>query len=575
MTRRVVDVHVLDNSCRGKFYPGFRERIELPETLEEYHELWTYIDGFRERGEVEGWRALMRLWSAGDAYFRLVFVLTPGRDAWSKHRGEPHFWHPVHIEISRWVQFGDHNREYLVASRGIGKSTELTLNDDIGRKLIDPNDASCVFSHTREFAGKHGAVKKNELETNDLLKGLWPDRFWQDPQKEAPSWGIVEGLTIMRSSTRMEPSFSVHAFVYKLPVGMHFDKRYYDDIEEEQAVGSEEMMAKIESQFISSQDLSSSKRERAITGTYYHPAGLMRRLETERGMKAMIFPCEDLSDKPPAEEAGPFGGRPINGFTREDCFEVLEQKGGVASVKARRSYAFQNLCDPRQAEPVRLDPAFIGYYDVAAAVIATRCNLYVCLDPSPGRDNPSWLWVWGAHEDGRVYWLDSWRKRLSPGRRNAEVYLSILHWQQVSGGRVRQVRIEDYGQAGASEGQLEYNTERGLYLPIVKCADPSKHKMDRAFERWDPALTGDRIRFPRQMMREDQDGEVLDLVAYFIERELKEFPRPVTDDGLDAGGLGFDAKAGSMEHPRPDTAPEEFEPEEEFGPEHHLALGIY
>jgi hypothetical protein len=178
-------VVVADNLAVHPSYEGFRGTIWLPDTLQQYAELWRTIEALRSRGPsgYAEWRAMMRLWSAGDHFFRLVFVLTAGRDAWSPYRGEAHFWHPTHIDIARWCQFGDHDASYLVASRGLGKSTHLTLNDDIGQKLLNPNHASVTFSHTREFAEKHLGIKMEELRKNDLLKELWNDRFFEDPDE--------------------------------------------------------------------------------------------------------------------------------------------------------------------------------------------------------------------------------------------------------------------------------------------------------------------------------------------------------------------------------------------------------
>jgi hypothetical protein len=570
---RVVDVNVLDNLAVHPSYVGFKARIELPDDLQGYSELWRAIEAVAARapthpGAYLEWKSLMRLWSAGDWYFRLMFLLMAGRDAWNEWRHEPHFWHPVHIELARWCQFGDHETEYLIASRGLGKSTHLTLNDDIGQKILDPNHASVTFSHTREYAAKHQGIKLSELRLNKLLSEVWHDRFFNDPDEDAEKFSVKDGINVKRATARMETSFSAHAFVDSLPVGSHFDKRYYDDIEVDKTVESDEFMDKVEDRYVSSQDLSSSQRRKAVTGTYYHPNGPMRRLELKYGMTPRVWPCERLKDRPrdPAE-AGPKGGRPINGFTAAELHKLVQDKGGVNSPKAMRSYGRQNLCDPKAGELVNLDPDFIGWYDYSRVLeIARACNIYITLDPSPGSGNdPSWAWVWGLHLDGGYYWLDGFRARMPPGRRTAEVYLLGVKWGAI--GNLLEFRVESFGQSGVSEGQEEYNRLQGMEIPVIKCADTKTGKREREYEAWQPPLYAGTLRFPGTrvqtdsgwkwergtMWRQDEFQKPIDLVAYFIDFELGMYPQPATDDGLDGGGLLWarDGIAPPLQWPQP------------------------
>ena len=98
MPRRV-DVIVAPNTGVDPSYEGFREIIYLPDDLQGYAELWRAIEQVRTEEPYPVWKAAMRLWSAGDWYFRLMFVMSAGRDAFNTFRNEPHFWHPVHIEL--------------------------------------------------------------------------------------------------------------------------------------------------------------------------------------------------------------------------------------------------------------------------------------------------------------------------------------------------------------------------------------------------------------------------------------------------------------------------------------------
>lgn len=563
---RTVDVSVADNYAVSAAYHGFQARITLPEDLQGYAELWRAIEAIRakaatEKGAYADWKAMMRLWSAGDWYFRLMFVLMAGRDAWNSWRHEPHFWHPTQIEIARWVQFGDHDASYLVASRGLGKSTQLTLNDPIGHCLLDPNFASFTFSHTREFALKHQAAKLSELRHNELLKEVWDDRFFGDPDEDALLFSLKDGINCKRATARMEATFGAYAFVDGLPVGLHPDKRYYDDIEVDKTVESEELMDKVVDRYVASQDLASSRREKAICGTYYHPNGPMRRLETKFGMKPAVWPCENLKDRPtePAE-AGPGKGRPINGFTAAELHKLVKDKGGTSNALAMRSYGRQNLCDPMAGEQAKLDKDFVQYYDYSQVLtIGGRCNIYITQDPSPGINDPTWTWVWGLHPDGNFYWLDGFRARMSPARRKAETYLLALKWNGI--GNLIEIRIESFGNTTYADEQSEYNQQQGMGIPVVRCADNKQGKRDREYEAWQPALYGGLLRFPASMWREDEFQKPVDLVGYFLDFELGMYPQAATDDGLDGGGLLW-ARAGiadPLQWPQPPRPPRRYE----------------
>ena len=557
---RTVDVAVADNYAVSPAYHGFKARITLPDTLQGYAELWRTIEAIRaraatEKGAYDDWKAMMRLWSAGCWFFRLMFLLMAGRDAkrWAPKgtppdQLKPHFWHPSQVEIARWVQFADHSTEFLIASRGIGKSTQLTLNDPIGRCLLDPNVGTVTFSHTREFALKHQGAKLAELRHNDLLKEVWDDRFFADPDEDAPLFSLKDGINCKRATARMEATFAAYAFVDGLPVGMHFDDRYYDDIEVDKTVeepSSEEKIEKVIDRYTSSQDLASGARRKHVTGTYYSPVGPMKRLESHFGMTPRLWPSEDLDARPPAREAGPGGGLPLHGFTAEELWFIVNEKGGAANAKTMRSYARQQLCDPLAGEIARLNKADVRYYDASRVLeIGRQCNVYICQDPSPGINDPTWTFVWGLHPDGNYYWLDGFRARYTPARRKAETYLLGLKWNGVS--NLIEFRVESFGNTTYAEEQSEYNALQGLNIPVVRIADNTARKRDREYEALQPPLDGGLLRFPESMERPDETGTNLNLVGYFLDFELGLYPQPATDDGLDAAGLLW-ARAGLAE----------------------------
>lgn len=523
--------------------------LVLPATLEEYRDLGSDLDALKAADPLQ-WKRAMRLWSAGDLYFLGMFVSSIG-EVWDPYHQRPRFWSVEQLELARWVQF-ESGGSTLVAARGLGKSTWTTFLDNIRTKLIDPNRSCCIFSETRELAEKHNGRILQEITTNKTLIALWDDRFWeaQDQYRQASS----KAITIKRTSARAEATFEAQAYTDKLPVGSHFDERRYDDIETERLVATKAALDKNEVQFISSQDLSSPVRWAMVVGTYYHPAGLVRKTHLEMGWKLKLIPGEI----PPASglvdgevkdaSLGPFGGEPYY-FHPDELRDVLRFKGGKANPKARKSYVEQIICDPTMGEPNRLDRNHLIYYDEDPLDLAADGNLYLCVDCSKGVTDPTWAWVWRLGYDRRAYWVGGFRKRLDPASRRREIALLALQFNGL--GNLTALRMEEFGGTEYIEPQEKENARYGLSVPIQKCHDNQRSKLDRAYERWHPELANGRIVFPRHLWSVDEAGNRIDLVEYFLQFELDAFPKPVTDDGLDAGGLLWEQeeRVGALEWP--------------------------
>lgn len=547
MPRRV-DIRVADNTEFDPSYIGFREEgVYLPETLEEYKELWEKIEGERTAGHYETWRAFMRLWSAADLYFFVVFVLKVGREAWHAYRHEPTFWHPSYLDFARTVQF-EGSRAVFIASRRYGKSSFITLGDNVQRKCLDPNDATCIFSLTRELAEDHLEPIRLELRENKLLRDLWNDRFYFDPDKANAPFGIKEGVRIKRVSSRLEESFEARAFATRLPTGLGYDRRYYDDVEADSTVQSDVSMETAEERYVSSQDLRSSGGDDINIGTYYHPHGLVRKWHTEYGRRLFLTPGEDLSEEArdglPPEEAGPLGGRPGHGFTRQQLFDIWQDKGCDRRMVARASYGRQIACDPLAGEGSRFNRALIRRFKEDPLEVARRGTLYILQDPASGTvkdgeitvgEDPCATLVFSLMPDKTYWWIDGWMMRVPPAKRKRKTYDTLLHWKNQ--GYVAALRIEQYGQAEYCQQQISYNRQRGEWTRIEKCADNALSKRDREWERWDEILAAGFYVPVGGIWTEDEDGQPFDLVEHFIENELMQFPKPTSDHCLDAGGL--------------------------------------
>jgi hypothetical protein len=547
-------------------YPGLvaPQEIALPVSLGEYGELWRDLEAMRTSGRKQEWAANMRLWSAADHYFLLRFVLMAGRDAWSKHRNEPHFQHEAHLGLARRIQFGDPDNAVLIGARTFGKSTHL-IADDVRHKLNDQNDASTWFSLTGKLSEKKIAAIQRELEENQLLIGLWPDRFWRNAEERPSSvkWSQRDGLSIKRTTTRPEQSFEAHPFERSLPTGTHPDGRYYDDIEGD---ASDDL----DDRWVSSQRLHSDNPRRRVTGTYYRTNGMMVKLgmSTDRGgygLATWLYPGEDLSRPEPNRDlAGPLGGTPANSFSREALWAELALTGGArrdeetgewrmtGNKLARRDYSKQIACDPTAADTGKLNWSLIKRYSpIELARWRRYSTAMICADPSRGIEDPTVIWVWLLTPERHFLWVDGEMKMLAPRARMALVFQVCAKWQAIA--QQTQLRIENFGASEAYERQVEHHEAEGFVIETINCHDTRKSKIARAYDRWQPPAADGRVYFPEEMRREDENGNMIDLVAYFKEREWDPFPQPHTDNMLDAGGLAWEAeeRVGPLPWPAP------------------------
>ena len=57
---------------------------------------------------------------------------------------------------------------------------------------------SVIFSFNRPTAKKFLDQIKTEFENNNVLKELFPDILYENPQRESPKWSLDEGLLVKR-----------------------------------------------------------------------------------------------------------------------------------------------------------------------------------------------------------------------------------------------------------------------------------------------------------------------------------------------------------------------------------------
>ena len=76
---------------------------------------------------------------------------------------------------------------------------------------------------------------KGEFETNELLKGVYPDVLYRNPRTLGPDgrpakWSLERGLTVKRKGNPKEATIEAHGLIDGQPTSRHFQLHIYDDV---------------------------------------------------------------------------------------------------------------------------------------------------------------------------------------------------------------------------------------------------------------------------------------------------------------------------------------------------------
>lgn len=377
-----------------------------------------------------------------------------------------------------------------------------------------------IFSHTRGIAKGFLSQIKQELERNELLKALFPDVLYSEPQREAPTWSLDSGIIVKRKGNPKEATIEAWGLVDSQPTSRHFDVMIYDDVVDKDAVTTPDQIEKTTDAFRVSTNLGSGRVRKRGIGTRWHFADSYREILAAGTL---------IERKHPATVDGSFEGEPVF-FTRDQLAKWIRDNGMTNA-------AAQLFLNPALGATDSFNREDLRYYETQLNPAAM--NTYLIVDPANEKGKKSDFTaaaVIGLGADRNYYLLDVVRDRLSLKQR-AELVIGLHRtW-----GRPK-VGYEKYGK----DADIEYILERqeaANYrfdieaLPRKGEANLSKH--DR-IARLIPIVTEHRFYIPRKRWYTMSDKTQLNLVTVLIEQEMLAWPVPVHDDMLDAIARIFD-----------------------------------
>jgi len=546
--------------------------LTIPDTLDQYKELREWVHSLRDRS-LSYWEEAMRWYALNDTFFALNFVFLTRNETHSTY-GTPFYFHEFYLKYCKQLDWLIENFEssFDGSARRGGKSTVRTRLTPIRMGLKYPNITQGIFSLERNFARKHMRGIKEELENNDLLKTLFPDRLWSDPYEAARRgecvWSLNDGFQFKgRTVPRNNQTIECNTF-FGGPVGSGFDFMHFDDCEDGTVVSTPDNITKLHDAFDDAVQLATPvaipRPVIWVTNTFYHPEGIAKkqydkyRLADER--KIRLEPGEvNIRTGGP----GPMGGHAQYPFT----LEFLQQK--YDECKDKDEYAIQYCCDFTLGQSRAFKPSWVNWYEENPDAVMQGKYSYVCIDASRGVHDPMGIWVWSVGVDKRLFWTGGSRKKLDPASPAfADEIFNICAKVANLSEKLVEVRVEQMHSQTWAELIGSELRKRGMHVPVIPCRGKLANdrgirkfettKLEREWQRWSPPLQRGEIWFPKPR-RElgpglpvvNEQGDPFDLVEYFIDYEYMLFPRAPHDDMLDAGSLIWDPEVPPYMAPAP------------------------
>lgn len=397
------------------------------------------------------------------------------------------------------------------------KSTIITLGKSIQDILrshgwFPLDDRECtigIFSHTTSISVGFLRQIKHELEGNTILKRLFPDILFMNPDKESPKWS-EDGLIVKRKGNPKECTVQAHGVVDGQPIGVHFTHLVYDDVVVPSSVTTAEQMLKTTDALKMSYNLGSAGGVKRFIGTRYHFNDSYKHIiDTGTAVPRVYAATDD----------GTPNGRPI--FLTQEQIDTKRREQGPYI------FASQMLLDPKADETQGFRREWVQ--DKHHGVSWKGMNVYILGDAASGKkktNDYTVLWAVGLHHDNRVYVLDIIRDRLNLVQRTDA--LLGLHRKYTP----LDTRYEKYGLMADIEHIKEEQRRQNYRFQITEVGGATP-KNDR-IKRLIPYFEQGRIVLPRTLHYTQYDGKTVDLVHDFIEQEYLGFPVGTHDDMLDS-----------------------------------------
>lgn len=433
--------------------------------------------------------------------------------------------HPFIVEKCRMVEDGPKSHTLDVWAREHFKSTIITVGETIKEIVNNPEKTHAIFSFRKSAAEQFLDGIRKTLE-KPIMVQCFPDILYERPDTEAPRWSLQNGIVVKRNSvSRREATVAAFGLIEGMPIGGHYDRRVYDDIETADLAKNPDQLNLCYSQFEMSDYLGTDGGTKRIIGTYYHHAGPLVRLQNKKDLEGNLIYTPRVI---PGSDDGTASGKP-----------VLVSDARWKELQIGEHFNQQILCDPtplvdRSLNSERLQP-------IERKFVPADIMKFMIIDPAGDQATQSgddaWAFgVFGVERDmdeagaSRIFILDL---EIAP-KRHDEAIEGITR-MYMRNGVIQALAVEKVGQstaeihiANALRAQNRHVSLDNGSLVILK--PQGRKKEDRIVSA---------LQWPLNNSKWFYCNDLADNVILRLIQEMDKFPF-WHDDGLDIMSYLYD-----------------------------------
>ena len=472
----------------------FDTTMTLPKSKDDYPKI---IESLKSYSQEEQ-RVIMAELGRKDLYFFIIYIL--GRKDMAEHN-----WY---FDRIREVQKETDGRLDLWA-RGFCKTSIITHGMSIWDIMRNPETTIGIVSWSRRAAIDIVKAIKTELESNELLKELYPDVLYDNPEVQSPRWSDERGLIVKRTSNKREATIEGTGLDTQL-TGRHFDILVYDDIVSVNNVTSNEVIQNTTNALLTSFNLVSRDGKKRFIGTRYHTVDTYDYLIKNKIVKPRIYP---------ATIDGTPDGEPCEIITKEQ----LEEKRHEMTPFI---FSAQMLLNPVSDDERRFNPQLFQYYDKASLDKLTK-NVYITVDAATSKkkgSDYSALAVMAVDALDNVYLVDLVKDKLNLDERKKKLFELVLKYKPLV------VGYERYALMADTDYIRKCQETENIRFPIVELGGKLS-KIERV-DRFVPTFSNRKFYIPESLEYRDYEGKSHDLIQE-LKYEMINFPKG-HDDCIDA-----------------------------------------
>lgn len=433
------------------------------------------------------------------------------------------------------------------------KSTIITFAGSMQEIIKDSDITIGIFSHNKAIAKTFVDQIKTECEQNEELYKIWPDIFWQNPKREAPTWSLDKGIVVKRTSNPREKTVEGHGLVDGQPISKHFGLIVYDDVVTEESVNTPEQILKTTKMWELSRSLSAltkdgSPRRTWHIGTRYNFADTYRVILERKVVIPRIYPATD---------DGTRDGKPI--FLSEADWGEKKRENSTYTL------ACQYLQNPLAGDEAEFKLEWMRKYEVRPETL----NVAILVDPASskkkGSSNSAFA-VIGVDHGYNKYFLDGACHKMKLAERWMMLKGLREKWIRQPGVQTVFVGYEKYGMQADIEHFEQMMQVEKYAFPITEVSwtrDHTDAKDDR-IRRLIPDHQNWRFFYPyegemtrlqmqadergkghliaKPIKRVNEDGRLYNVIEYLVHNEILFFPATTAKDMLDAMSRIYDLK---------------------------------